>query len=465
MRSGLIFHAVGTGAIIFALVFAAKMGNAAPGISPVDARSIGLSTTATPAHNTRILENIADNMTVLIPSGSYKINQTTFTGKSRIRIMGAGPSSKLLINNSKYGMVITRSSGITIENLYLGGTSRVALYIYDASSIKVLNNYITGATKTASGPMAGIEVSGASDIWIDGNYLTGNGDGLEGESYEIVAWTGALNNQIHIRNNTIIGTGTHKGIGLFMATNCDVIGNYVNQGNVGNLINSGYGIISYQTGKPNSHITISNNVIENTSGSGIYCANNQHVTIAGNQITNTGKGQNDATLPVGAISLINSKYASISNNTISNSYATAISLSTASSVNVQGNTISNSATRTNLNFFTTIHLRATASNIEIKENILKQNRGTCINYTIPSTSMSGITIDNNILDDTTVAIRLGKFNDAIISNNKISNYKNFGIHTDSGINAIITGNIFSDSTAPALDIHSDNNVVTKNIKK
>ncbi len=431
--------------------------------APVDARAIGLSTTATAERNSRSLESIPDNTTVIVPPGSYRIGQTTFSGKTNIRIVGAGSASRLLVDDARYGIVIARSSGITLENLYLGGTSRVALYVYDASGIQVLKNHVTGATKAGSGPMAGIELLGVSDARIEGNDLTGNGNGTEPASYEIVAFPGALNERISIRNNTIVGTGTHYGIVLFMTRNGVVSGNRVHQGNVGNRKNSGYGVASYGVGKPNTGLTISGNVIDNTAGSGIYCANSRDVTIEGNRVSDTGQTQNDATLTVGAIALNTVDNAILYGNTIANSHATAISLSTVSSVKVERNTVSNSSTRSDLNFPAAIHLRGTASNIEIVGNTLRRSVGAGISYLIPSAPMNGIRIDNNVLDGAAIAIELGRFKDAVISNNRISNYRQAGIQVDSGTNAVVTGNTLSHGTARPLAVHADNNVVSGNV--
>lgn len=361
-----------------------------------DITAYGGGTSKAAAANATALSLAWDNAvaagggTIVIPIGVFSINAVAKTSGSNIHIVGMGPGSVLSINDVATGLSFTGVDNVIFSNLTVGGTSRVGVYFANSARSGMRHCGITGATKTGSGPMAGVEfLAPTTDMVFEHNRLWGNGDGLENSSFDFTAYpNGAVytHERLRVRYNKISGSLTHFNITNFNCQDSDATMNDVDQGNHGEGTASGYPIAFYgsggQAGYRNKAL---NNNVRNAHGSGIYFALQSQYSIEGNTVKKTGQGMTNVTEPVGGISVNSTTLLStlglydsgaIRGNNVYDSGLAGITVSDANYVDISGNVVDNAATRGDAAavYFSGIFVRASvsSSHVKVTSNIVRR---------------------------------------------------------------------------------------------
>lgn len=205
----------------------------------------------------------------------------------------------------------------------------------------------------------------------------------------------------------------------------------------------GYGL--YVTGADN--VTLKNNVIKNTSQSGIYILNSNNATITDNNVGATGAAGN---IQVDGIRLVRGNNAAITGNTVSNvgtegtGTGSGIYAVLSNGLNISGNTVSNTVWD---------GVKLVGSN----DAVVEKNTITNVGRAGVSVAVSNdVTVQNNILTNSGywgVWAQASKGLD-ILRNNIDGVKTEHGVYVDGGDAVVISGNTINDTKLSG--IHVDN---------
>jgi nitrous oxidase accessory protein NosD len=318
---------------------------------------------------------------VYVPE-SYVCTSSLLISGSAVRLFGDTDRSRILFQNASGisdAILLSGATGVEISGLRLAGSTTTPtvsrlITISGGSDIAIRNNLLSGANRSpASGATGAVVVLGAgsTNIRIEGNQLFGNGQTSVVKGYDIVNWSGAVSSQISVTNNRVTGGNTEISIAMFDTAHVRIAGNYIDQNNKtagGN--NDGYGILLYDATTPVGPAEISSNTVRNSAGSGIYIAggssNDRDISIHDNYLLDVAKQQNDASLPVGGISINGVQQVLIHGNRIDLSGKNGIELSTVNIASVNDN-LATSAGRYG------IRLRGAVTATSLTNNMLAGN--------------------------------------------------------------------------------------------
>lgn len=217
------------------------------------------------------LKNSKEKATVYIPAGEYYL-ASSITMKPNITITGEGKASHFIVDDKFSDYVFT---GRDADN--------IVLEKFSVSHIGTISRRC-------------IDFGACDNVRVEGLSITGMGLGqITGTIIETYNYIMAEN--IHVLNNDICGSDGSAG-NYYAASNCIAI-RYVNNAVVdGNRVeNCGHGITwwggdSNQTrqGAPENdrackNLTITNNIVTNVTGGGIWGSMGENIIIANNVVT------------------------------------------------------------------------------------------------------------------------------------------------------------------------------------
>lgn len=402
----------------------------------------------------------AEKRTVFFPSGSYKITSQLLVG-SNLTLLGAGFSSILKITTPDVGIGAGSLRDFTIGRLTLTGQVRKMIVLGGGSNLNVKNCRISGATRSPAGAApevtAAIYLGPVEDVWITSNTFTNNGhNSTNTESSEIYLASSAGSRRVHIRNNQITGRNTKFGVAMFDVFDSDVIGNNIDQGDVGTSSNTnGYGILIYATTLTKTirnNIVTGNNVF-NTYGSGIYLVASLDSLVADNTVTETAKHQDDSMLPVGGISLNDSDRTTVAGNTVAKAVKSGIVV-VGNSIAVTGNTIKDVGGVNG-----GIVLRGSYTGVSVTGNTIDDSyRGIYGSNTAMSYTITG----NRITNPVSNGIYLESASYTTIANNNVQASTTQGVIIVAGDRNNVVNNITRDGSNACYDIRSTRSLLLGN---
>lgn len=260
---------------------------------------------------------------VYVASGTYKLSSTVALANP-MTLSGDGTASVLLFNVSDVGLEVA-SSNVTVQNLTITGAtaSRVVAIAGPQgpadggaappiSDVTVRGCVVSGGTLDAVlGEPSGIWLFNVTNVWIEDNTLSGNGDGNTTYAHGAdIFFTSSMGPVpcvgVHVTGNSCTSTAAPFGIALFNVVQSVVSGNYVANMCLTDSDVGGYGIlVSSSTSDTylSDRISIVDNEISNTAGSGIYLKLTGSASIVGNTCYNTCISQSDVSLNVGGIAI------------------------------------------------------------------------------------------------------------------------------------------------------------------
>jgi parallel beta-helix repeat protein len=302
----------------------------------------------TESFETAIAAAIAAKSAVFVPAGTYNIGTLTISSDHPFKLCGEGEKSVLNITSTGNGISITQNN-VVVENLKITGTFSRGIYVNKengtGTGIVIRNCFISGATTPAAVlTVAGIYIDDYSNVVIDGNRISGCGAVRtpKGSGISINHGSSAKCEDIVVVNNRIETGNCTFGVALFNASRSRVIGNYISGGVLDAPEASGYGILIYN--KSGDHLTenvVSNNIVKNTQGSGIYLAESDRTTVSGNVCENNAQTQSTSSLAYGGIALNLCPHSTVTGNTVINSSHNGIEVS-GHNLAVTGNSVSDS---------------------------------------------------------------------------------------------------------------------------
>ncbi len=352
----------------------------------------------------------------------------------------------------------TGATEIVIDGADISGVMVTALYVNSGSKIEVVNSMISGASVHSGslGTCAGVLLRDCTKSTIDRCEFFGNGDGVLEAAHDIGIIGGASygNQDNQITNNICRSTTVDVNLALFCNARAIVTGNRVSgamvmassagaRGGDGIILYNGSSIAPFEQ---SYDCTVSNNVVQDVEGVGIYLQRYKNSVVSANVVHDTCSVLLDATLSASAIVDDGGNGNIISANTVYNCFKHGITVvggGGPQSINL--NSVVSSNLIDNLTGGTSFQ------GIGI--------RGTCTDALITG---------NNILNSTGVAI--GEWSDGgssrirVIGNtgNILSTYGIWARASSSGWSII--GNQFSTMTDPASLVvnQGTNNVVWGN---
>lgn len=307
---------------------------------------------------------------VYLPAGTYILSKTLKMPRSAT-LTGAGKNSVLKWRSTDFGIMINRTSGVSVGNLSLTGVVNKLIDITDSSDVHINHVWFSGAgtrTAEAKSSAAAVSVAQSRGVWIE------NSDFTDDRGFDIVAnySSNGPTAQLNITKNHIHDSHANISIGLFNTINSAVEDNNINQNNqTAGANNDGYGILVYcKIGAPKPPLgnRIVGNLVENTAGSAIYIQGASDTVIEHNRILDSVRQQDGKTLPAAAIA-VNAGYSvapvalriSILYNEIDGSGKAGIELSSTKRAIVRGNNVRHTAGRP-------IRLRFKNDQAVVKEN-------------------------------------------------------------------------------------------------
>lgn len=391
---------------------------------------------------------------VFIPPGRFRVATATsgvalsVTAAANVTIGGVGPASEIVAALGSARLFTGGTvSNVVFESFTISGTFSLGITIGPGTGIVVRDCVISGGTVDDSlspGSAGAILLSGVDDITLDGNHLFGNGTGgasTIGTDIQINGFGGKTDG-LRILDNKCMSSASKYNALIFDSGNVTIEGNvFANALGTTPNTNSGYGVAVYQTGTnvgSCDRIDIVGNRIFNTSGTGIYVQSCMHVAVTGNEVDSTGLTQDDNTLAVGGISVLNSSYVAVAGNTVSNSTKDGIVFGVGSgsgSVAIAGNTVRSAAGHG-------INVRGAAPNCTVSGNSVSDTA----HGIACETSLVGATICDNAVRstrDNTHGIYLAEVYDSTVSGNVVELAGGYGIV----IGAPGTGNTVSGNVA------------------
>lgn len=274
---------------------------------------------------------------VYIPRGNYVLSATVGAGAIGTRIFGDGWGSNLMGNVGGNAVITCVHNDLVVERLRLTATCRTGVVV-QASNVIVRDCYITNCTQLGgdAGFTGAIIFQDSSDCWAIRNTCWGNGavqgtvSGANwGYGQDIGTYSGSVaNNRIYIFDNDCTSTAVHSNITVFNAKTGVIARNRC----TGAILNSdgtsgGYGIVIYNAGDSTygDNWVISNNIVHDTYGTGIYVQGNKNSIVSDNYVRNSCLHQVPGTLLVAGIS-VNLGPSTIAGNIVETSHNDGISI-------------------------------------------------------------------------------------------------------------------------------------------
>lgn len=202
---------------------------------------------------------------------------------------------------------------------------------------------ITGCTLVGAGYTGGVVLDGCTRVWVEDNRCYGNGIGVStatGNSDIMLYIT--PNSFCFIRGNTCTSTLVGFNIVAYNITDSHIDHNTTSGAVCGSANNNGYGILVYSsTTDACKRVTVDNNVVANTGGTGIYIQDVVNVTVSSNVMYNVAQTQSDAGLPVGGVAFNGCTNAVSSGNLVDTSGKAGITTTGGSRVSIVGGVVKN----------------------------------------------------------------------------------------------------------------------------
>jgi len=266
-----------------------------------------------PALRLAITKAAAIGGTVFFPNGTFLL-KSQITIPSNVTFQGAGPGSVIQGDGTFQVLFdVTAVSNVQFVSLKLNGGASVGIYIDTSSHISVTNCEIDNFTRVRDTLYtSGILLNAASNVLIRGNkfsgcgYNAGPGTAANGTIvFKDNATTDCTN--VTVSENAIFNAGLFAICG-FDISECKILDNYIDQGNIGNTdYNNGYGILAYdaQHALPGRNFVKNNlirgNFVTTCYGTGIYCVVGIDNTIAHNIVVNSALTMDSSSLRQGGI--------------------------------------------------------------------------------------------------------------------------------------------------------------------
>lgn len=254
--------------------------------------------------------------TLLFPSGVYAIGAGLAVPSDRITIAGEGRSTvfdaRFAAGSRDFVWTAVARHDLTFRDFVLRGAHSGGVRIHGSSGCRVVAVDISGATRVnTQGFCAGIYVSDVDDLTIDRCALSGNGRGrAAGAENDADICANMGSEQIRnsrITNNRCLSTTAHQNVAIFDPVDLVVSGNTVSGAIVSQrgAEKQGYGIMLYHTATlPRARrgaCRVSDNVVNDTEGSGIFIQGIPDTIVAGNAVARAGGAQTDGALAVAGI--------------------------------------------------------------------------------------------------------------------------------------------------------------------
>lgn len=293
-----------------------------------------------------------------IPSGTYKL-ASSVTIPASVNVFGDGPKTVLNYPSGTLAFSVSSITNSQISAMTVQGSLNQAFRISGSSNLVIDAVVFTGVVNTPTVTYtytAPIYIGSGNDITISNSKFYGNGfaSSATDTNYlnvtsDIVAASGGTVTGLRILNNEVSETAVAIPFQLFDTHNLLVEGNTVNQGNFGNsttnIITTGYGIISYNSVQQPNSITIRNNTVTNSAGTGIYVVGADLVRVEGNNCYKNALKQQEISIPMSGITIDVVNNAFVTGNRIEDSGKGGIQLKAGvTNFVVSGNTIRGSGT-------------------------------------------------------------------------------------------------------------------------
>lgn len=378
--------------------------------------------------------------------GTYKVlSSVTLASNMAYVITGT-----INLNVAEVGLQIpAAATKIVLDGQGVGtiaGTCARAISSVLASSVtdvRIVNFAgISGATLVGAGYTNGIFLDGATRVWIENNRLFGNGIGASTATGngDITVYA-ATNAYVNVSRNTCTSTAVGFGIVVYNGTEIHVQGNTVNGPVCGSSQNNGYGILIYSSVAGTCRrVTVVGNLVENTGGSGIYCADVTNLTVADNVVYNAAQTQTDVGLPVGGISFNAVTNGVASGNIIDTSGKAGIVTSSGTRVSIIGGSVTNCLNGG-------VYIRGTGDGTSVVGTVMENNT---INLYADATAKAHLLIDviSRSSKTTTNGIDLQNVTDSKVQGVSSGNAR-AGVNVQAGANNVVSVNCLDNGTDSA----------------
>lgn len=372
--------------------------------------------------------------TVTVPSGRYLVKRSLHV-RDGVTLQGLGRESVIDHVSGEPAVIVcvdAREGGV--HNLRLVGKFAFGLVIERSSSITVGGCFVSGGTERwlTSGYCGGIFLTQSDDITLEDNEFTGNGRIGGGVLSSDIQVNGFGNNvhsrRIRIFRNRCHSTETQCCIAAYDVQQSEITGNTCSGAKTGPNNNNGYGILIYQ--RPNNagscrDNTVAGNQISETQGSAIYLVQCNYSRVLGNSIDRAANVQEDPTLPVAGVALNQSQHVLIAENRITRVGRAGISIASnragVGHVEVIRNIIADVDGMG-------IHLRGLLTDIHVLSNTVTNSRGGIGSYTDDPQDL--IEIADNTVSSTSASspgIILGNAGRSVVRNNRVSDSGGYGL--------------------------------------
>ena len=313
---------------------------------------------------------------VTLPAGTFVITRQ-LNLRSGVAMVGVGPQTA--IRHSGANSVVLAcvdAEDAEVAKLALTGTFSFGVVVQRSRRVAVRDCTIQGGTVRWS-PTAfcgGVFAAQADQVTIENNIFTENGliaPQVLSSDIQINGFGSRVSSaQIRIVNNQCLSHSTQTCIAAYDVHSSEISGNICAGARTGHNNNNGYGVMIYQTAQsPGSCFdnTVSDNTISNTEGTGIYLQQSNRSRVSRNDIQQVANIQDDASLPVGGVALNQSRSVVISDNCITESGRTGISITSnrpgVGDVEVTRNTVERVAG-------IGVHLRGYLNGIRVRNNLV-----------------------------------------------------------------------------------------------
>lgn len=376
-----------------------------------------------------------------ITSSINLVSNTSLKGLGQALLNSTVPGVTFVLPNGVHGVSFEDliCQGNTCQWIGTGVNSGVKNLRLSGCSFTGVNNLLGGTSYIAA-----VMLDTVDGVWINECDFFGNGIGLNlsADNVDIFfGYNGGYNENVWITDSRFRSTLVNFNVAIYhprnlMIDNCDVSGADTAPGRG----TGGYGILCYNAALASiDFLTITNNRIKNTGGSGFYYAGaGSWLTVADNVIDNTTQNQDDASLPAGAIAVNGGNLYTITGNTVSNSGKAGITVSSANIGTIDGNTVYN-------NDGHQIYLRGPVATVSVVGNTMLNGKSDDIRIT----NGLGLTVSDNVMSAggrDTASINAVSLNYSVIAGNNISGTWKHGILVQGGASNIINGNNVGDSS-------------------
>lgn len=372
--------------------------------------------------------------TVVVPPGRFPVKKALHM-RDGVTLQGFGKESVIDHSHGEPIVIVcVDAREARLHNLKILGTFAFGMVIERSTGISVANCVVSGGTVqwSPSGYCGGIFLMQSNDVTIEANELSGNGLIGGGVLSSDIQVNGFGNNVysrgIRIVRNRCRSTQTQCCVAAYDIQHSEITENICSGAKTGPNNNNGYGILIYQRpGSPGSCVqnTVASNQISETQGSAIYLQQCNHSRIMQNSIDSSANIQDDSTLPVAGVALNQSQYVVIEKNRITRVGHAGISIASnrpgVGHVEVVQNIIAYAGGMG-------IHLRGLLTDIRVLGNTVTHCNGGIGGYTNDSQDL--IVIADNTVSSTSGSnpgIILGNAGRSVVRSNRVTDAGGYGI--------------------------------------